>query len=198
VCFQLNQLAFMPMVGMGNAVSILVGRHLGGDKPELAWRTSWVAAGMCLSYMTAIAIAFVTIPDVLMFPFSVGANPEQFSQLRGVAATLLWFVAFYSLFDTGNIIFSGTLKGAGDTRFVMVVTVCLSITMLVIPSILVVKLHWGLYTAWSFATAYVCALAVVFMMRVIAGKWKSMRVIERAPHPPAGAKLPTLTGEVEP
>jgi MATE family multidrug resistance protein len=38
-------------------------------------------------------------------------------------------------------------------------------------------LNW----AWGFATAYIIALSVVFMLRFRHGKWKSMRVIEQAP-----------------
>jgi multidrug resistance protein, MATE family len=41
----------------------------------------------------------------------------------------------------------------------------------------------GLYTAWTLATVYVCALGVAFMLRYRQGKWKKMRVIE-APEAP--------------
>jgi len=86
-----------------------------------------------------------------------------------------------SLFDTGNIIFAAALKGAGDTRFVMRVAVILSWSIMVLPTYLVVKWGRGLYTAWIFATIYVCVLAFVYLLRFVHGKWKSMRVIEAPP-----------------
>ena len=33
IAFQINTLAFMPMIGFSTAVSTLVGRYLGADKP---------------------------------------------------------------------------------------------------------------------------------------------------------------------
>jgi MATE family multidrug resistance protein len=178
IVFQLNQVAFMPMIGMGTAVSVLVGQRLGDDKPQLAVRTTWNAALMCFAYMSLIAIGYVTIPGLFMLPFAGYADPAQFAPTREVIIKLLYFVAFYSLFDTGNIIFSATLKGAGDTRFVMIWSVGLSWLLLVVPSWLAWRYHWGLYAVWFFATSYVCLLAAVFLGRVLHGKWKTMRVIE--------------------
>jgi len=39
----------------------------------------------------------------------------------------------------------------------------------------------GLYTAWTLATLYICALGLAFMLRYRKGKWKKMRVIEAQP-----------------
>lgn len=179
--FQINHLAFMPMVGMGTAVTVLVGQRLGDEKPHLAVRTTWVAGVMCFIYMTAISLGYVVFPDAFLYPFSHYANASEFAPLQHICVVLLWFVAFYSVFDTGNIIFSATLKGAGDTRFVMFMSIGLGLMLLVVPSILTVKLGWGLYTIWFFATAYVTVLAVAFLLRVVAGRWKHMRVIEKSP-----------------
>jgi multidrug resistance protein, MATE family len=191
--FQINHLAFMPMVGMGTAVTVLVGQRLGSDEPRIASRTTWVASAMCFAYMTSISVGYIVLPDAFLYPFSASTSAAEFLPLRHLCIVLLWFVAFYSVFDTGNIIFAATLKGAGDTRFVMVMSVALSIVLLVIPSILTVTLKWGLYTLWFFATAYVTVLAIAFLLRVIAGKWKHMRVIEKVPLSvvPGGIHIPT-------
>ena len=39
---------------------------------------------------------------------------------------LLRFVAAYCLFDAMCVVFTGTLKGAGDTRFIMIVSLLLT------------------------------------------------------------------------
>jgi MATE family multidrug resistance protein len=39
----------------------------------------------------------------------------------------------------------------------------------------------GLYTAWTLATIYICALGMAFMLRYRQGRWKKMRVIEDRP-----------------
>ena len=95
---------------------------------------------------------------------------------------LLIFVAVYSLFDTGNIIFAAAIKGAGDTRFVTWTIAIMSTGLMVAPVYISVKFfNAGLFAAWVFITAYVCLIALVFWWRFKQGKWKSMRVIEAHP-----------------
>lgn len=100
-------------------------------------------------------------------------------------------MAFYCLFDSGNIIFAAALKGAGDTRFVMLLTVILSWVIVVFPSWWAMEYGYGVYVAWAFATAYVCILAIVFLLRFLAGKWKTMRVIDVMP-PKVLPKMPQV------
>jgi MATE family multidrug resistance protein len=181
---QINTLSFMPMIGFGIATSVLVGRALGADKPQIAQRTTFSAAKLTFGYMIIIAAGYWLFPNVFMLPFEARASAEQMEAMRPIVKTLLYFVSFYCLFDTGNIIFSAALKGAGDTRFVMYGSVVLNWLIMVIPSWAAITFLQGrakLYTAWSALTAYVCALAILFFLRFLAGKWKTMRVIEKAP-----------------
>jgi MATE family multidrug resistance protein len=197
--FQINTLAFMPMIGFATAVSVLVGRYLGSNNPDLAARSTWSATFMTMVYMFSIAAGYWFAPEFFMYPFGAESSPAEFAQLKPLVITLLGFVAVYSLFDTGNIIFSAAVKGAGDTRFVMVVSVVLSWIILVIPSYIAIKIApnlKGFYTAWAAITVYVCVLAVVFLLRFLHGKWKEMRVIEAAV--PVLRKLPPMpTTEVD-
>ncbi|HOK81096.1 MAG TPA: MATE family efflux transporter, partial [bacterium] len=77
------------------------------------------------------------------------------------------------------VIFSSALRGAGDTRFIMTSVGLFSLFILIIPSwVFIVLLHKGIYIAWTIATIYVIALALLFFIRFQKGKWKTMRVIE--------------------
>ncbi|MCK5563888.1 MAG: MATE family efflux transporter [Planctomycetes bacterium] len=197
VVFQLNMLGFVPMSGMGMAVNVLVGQYLGSDRPALAVRSTWSASMMCFGYMVIVSAAFVLVPDVFLAPFAANADPAAFAPCRDIASKLLYFVALYCLFDTGNIIFSATLKGAGDTRFVMYLSLSLSWIVMVLPSYIAMKMGWGIYVIWGFTTSFICSLAVCFFIRFMQGRWKMMRVIEPippAPIPPA-PQVPTI--EVE-
>lgn len=184
ITFRLNILAFMPMIGLGIAVQTLVGQALGQDRPKLAARSTWSAFYVSMTYMTAVAIGYWTVPQWFVQPFVGEANAERMAELAPLVAQLLAFVAFYSLFDTGNIIFAGTLKGAGDTRFVMMLSVGLIWLVMVLPCWLAVRYRLGpddgLYVAWGFATLYVCLCSLAFLGRFLQGRWARMRVIERA------------------
>jgi MATE family multidrug resistance protein len=180
IAFNINTLAFMPMIGCGIAVSVLVGQYLGANKPDLAQKSAYSGFHMTFLYMLTIAAAYVLIPDIFVAPFAVKANPEGMAEIYHLAVVLLRFVAIYSIFDTMNIIFASAIKGAGDTRFVMFMILILSALVLVLPAyVAIVVLGYKLMAAWTIGTFYIAILGWVFYLRFRGGKWKSMRVIEQ-------------------
>ena len=195
IAFNINALAFMPMIGCGIAISVLVGQYLGADKPDLAQTAAYSGFHMTLSYMIAIGAAYVLVPDIFIAPFAHQSDPGSFSEIYRYSVVLLRFVAVYSIFDAMNIIFCSAIKGAGDTRYVMIVTVILSFFVLIIPVYVAVEiLKVGLMISWVLATAYATLLGVVFFMRFLGGKWKTMRVIEL--EPPVPKVRPAKLGRV--
>jgi len=180
LAFNVNSIAFMPIVGLGIAVSVLVGQAMGRGEPEKARYRVRSAAHLTLTYMVLIAALFVLLPKLFLSPFAAAADPEEFAAIGAIAVVLLRFVAVYTTFDGLNIVFSSAIKGAGDTRFVMVMIFCLSMGVLVVPSF--AAIHWfgaSIYLCWSVATAYVISLGLAFYLRYRSGVWTTMRVIER-------------------
>ena len=51
----------------------------------------------------------------------------------------------------------------------------------------VVVFQAGLLAGWTIATVYVSGLGVAFYLRFKSGRWKTLRVIEHVPRPPAPA-----------
>jgi MATE family multidrug resistance protein len=179
IAFNLNMLAFMPMVGLAIGVSSLVGRYLGADRPDLAERATWSAFQLGFAYMVACGLAYVLVPGLLLAPYRAGSTSAGFAEVEAIAAVLLRFVAFYATFDTANLIFSGCLKGAGDTAYPMKTTTVLAWAVMLGPAYIgCVLLPGGVYVAWSTATAYVLLLGLMMFRRFRAGGWKGLRVIE--------------------
>lgn len=182
IAFNINTLAFMPMIGFGIAVSVSVGQYLGKDRPDLAERSVYSGFHLTFLYMTTMAALYVLVPDLFLRPFAAQADAERFAAIRAMAVVFLRFVAVYSVFDTLNIIFASAIKGAGDTRYVVVMILVVSSLVLVVPTyIALVFLGAGIYAGWFFASAYIILLGFVFLARFLKGKWKSMRVIEEIP-----------------
>jgi MATE family multidrug resistance protein len=69
IAFTLNIVAFLPMLGIGQAVSVLVGQRLGENRPALAARSTWTGLGVAATYMSSIALLFVLMPNTLVRPF---------------------------------------------------------------------------------------------------------------------------------
>ncbi len=186
IAFNINTLAFMPMIGFGIAVSVLVGRYIGRGRPDLASRSTYSGFLMTMLYMSTVAFLYVAVPGIFTAPYAAGSGEALFPEIRRLTEVLLRFVALYSIFDTMNIIFASAIKGAGDTRFVMYIIVLMSGCVLVIPTwYLVMVMGLGIMAAWVVATTYVILLGFVFYLRFLQGKWKVMRVIEETPaiHP---------------
>ncbi|MAG13550.1 MAG: MATE family efflux transporter [Spirochaetales bacterium] len=180
ITFNINTLAFMPMMGFGVAITVLVGQFVGSENPEKAERTVYSGVHLCFIYMTTIALAYVLVPQIFLVAFSAKADPAQFEPVRNFIVVMLRFVAVYTMFDTSIIVFASALKGAGDTRFVMIMIVCLSIGGLAIPSyIAIAVLEVGVFAAWYIISGYIFLLAITFLLRFLSGKWKGMRVIEQ-------------------
>jgi MATE family multidrug resistance protein len=177
----LNLLAYLPTMGMAQAVAVLVGRRLGEDQPDLAERSAWTGFGLAWVIMATVALLYILIPGPLVSLFESAGEPALWGAVAEMAPVLLRFVAVYCLFDSLNLVFSSALRGAGDTRFVTLVVVLLSFPIMVAPTWVSWRYGWGVYWAWGFASAYVIALALTFMWRFRQGKWKAMRVIEAVP-----------------
>ena len=128
MAFSVSTLAYMPIYGLHIAVSVLVGEHLGENRDRLAARASYTALQISLAYMLLISLFYFLAPDIFLRGFFSGAaagSPEQVA-VRNMAAMLLQFVAAYNLLDATQMIFAGTLKGAGDTRFLFGVSLALA------------------------------------------------------------------------
>lgn len=178
IAFNINNLAFMPMLGFGLGVSVLVGQALGEKDPARASRVTWSGLHFTLAYASIFVLLYVLTPDLFIMPFTVG-DPEGFIEIRSHAVVLLRFIAAYTIFDTLNIVFSGTLKGAGDTRFIIKVMLAMTVFALALPA--AAAISWfgaGLYAIWMILTVEACLLGIVFLLRFSQGKWKKMRVIE--------------------
>jgi MATE family multidrug resistance protein len=178
ITFSINMMGLLPMLGIGQAVGVLVGQRLGQDRPDIAERTTWTGLQLAGVYIGTACIAYFAIPHGLMYVFRNDVDSKG-PEVEALVPILLHFASVYSLADCGNIVFSFALRGAGDTRFVTFMVLSLAWPLMVVPTWAAWYFGWGLYWAWTFASAYIIALGVAFLLRFRAGKWKSMRVIER-------------------
>jgi MATE family multidrug resistance protein len=175
---RLNMIAFLPMMGLGQAVCILVGQGLGKNRPDLAEKTTYNGLRWMFGYMCLVALAYVTIPGVLLAVFEGDREPEKYMAIAALVPRLLLYVAVFSLADAINLSFAFALRGAGDTKFVTLLTFSLAWPLMVIPTFFVVTFGGSVYWAWVFVTAHIIAMSICFWFRFRSGKWKAMRVIE--------------------
>jgi MATE family multidrug resistance protein len=178
IAFTLNLIPILPVLGLSQAVAVLVGRRMGEGQPELARRVTWTGFALALSYTAGVSVLFCTIPEVLAGAFRSEGSAASWGEVMRHMSVLLRFVAFYALFDCLTYVVSAALRGAGDTRFVAAVALGLSWPVMVLPSWLAWHYGWGLYWGWTFASLYVVLLSLTVLARFRQGRWQSVRVIE--------------------
>lgn len=184
LAFNINSLAFMPLIGAGIALSTLVGQRLGADDPDGAEYCTWTGVYLAVGYMGVMSLVYLMLPDLFLMPYGVGASGPEFEAARELARSLLRIVAVYCVFDAGFIMFTAALKGAGDTRYVMYGSVALGWFVMVLPPLVLVTWYdAGIYTVWAFIVAFLIGGCLLFYRRFRGGKWKQMRVIETGPPP---------------
>jgi len=183
IVLSIESLSFMPMIGFHIGNSILVGQSVGKGRPEEGEYATMSALHITLCYMALVAVVFVGFPEPLLWLFKPeGQTAAQYAGILSLGVPLMRFVAVFCFFDALNLVFSGALKGAGDTRFIMWTIGVLSVSVMIVPVFVAAEvLGRGVYTLWVLATLYICGLGIVFMLRYFQGSWKRMRVIEAEP-----------------
>jgi MATE family multidrug resistance protein len=157
LAFRISQVAFMPVWGFGMATAVLVGQKLGEDRADLAVRAARTTLTLSMIYMGAISLVFVLAPRLFLQTFFThGEAPAATASIptgvdvEAMTSYLMRFVAAYNMFDAAVIIFVSVLRGAGDTRFVMFVSCCMSFLMALGTYVGVNVLEFSVYSAWWF------------------------------------------------
>jgi MATE family multidrug resistance protein len=105
--------AMVPL-GISSAAAVRVGQALGRRDPLAAARSGWTALVLGAGFMSLAAFAFVSFPRQLIRLFTT--DPA----VIGPGVSLLFVAAVFQLFDGIQMVATGALRGAGDTRTPMV------------------------------------------------------------------------------
>ncbi|MGA2613350.1 MAG: MATE family efflux transporter [Spirochaetia bacterium] len=177
ITFNYDLVSFIPMLGVGAATTALVGHRMGAGDPAGARKVAFLGLRLGWGYAALMGIVFVAGAPVLV-QFFAGGFTTQDQSILPIAQTLLRMAALYTMADAANVVFSGALRGAGDTRWVMVVSgilhwvmasgAYLFIKILVLPPVLV----------WLFFIVFVFSLGLSMFLRHRRGKWMSIRMVE--------------------
>ena len=172
-CFTVNYLLFAPMEGFALGASTLVAQAIGRGDPDGAVRDArrTMVLGLAfVSVLSALSIVFAH-PVLSLFASRAGASAAQFHAL---GFTLLLLLAAWQVFDAAEIILCGALKGAGDTRFVMLWTL-LSAFVLWLPLVFVVRAcHNTMPALWLTMVVDVVVRCIGTYVRWRRGAWRKI------------------------
>src|SRR5207237_4831910 len=114
VAITLAALTFMVPLGVGAAASVRVGQAIGAGDASRA-RAAAHAAYICgVGFMCVTALAFLLAPKMLA---SMMTNDPA---VVAIAATLIPVAGVFQVFDGGQAVGAGVLRGIGDTRAALI------------------------------------------------------------------------------
>lgn len=164
-------LSFMPGFGFAIAATTLVGQSLGAERPDRAERQGYTAYRLGAGLMAAVGILF------LLFPAQIVGFFTDDPVVIALGTMPLRMVGLIQPLLASNMIFGGALRGAGDTRFPMVVTgVGTFLIRLPIAYLFAIVFGWGLPGAWGALIFDFTVRGVVNFLRFRSGRWKTVEV----------------------
>lgn len=144
---------FMVPLGISSAAAVRVGQNLGRGDAASARRAGWSAILLGAGFMTCAGLVFLSIPTMIARAFSPDPNVVR------IGATLLLVAAAFQLFDGLQVVTTGALRGAGDTRTPMIANfIAYWLIGLPMGYILGFRMGWGALGIWI---GLCCGLIVV-------------------------------------
>lgn len=155
--------------GMQIAASSFTGRNLGEKKPELAEEYSNEIRRMGFIFSSCVGIIFFFGGYQLSSIFTSEPSVLQISARVLKIATLITFP------QNSLLIFSGCLRGAGDTTYPLISSLIGMIFARVsLAALFVLVFHLGLEGAWAAALIDQSIRSILIYFRFKSGKWKEI------------------------
>ncbi len=153
--------AFMGAVALSAGTTTLVGQCVGARRPEDARRAVHRVLRLGYGLSAVMAVVYLGVPERLMALF---VEREDLELLLPFARPLFLVVVVCLVFDTMFHVVYGALRGAGDTKYPMVVNIG-SAWLLFVPATLLVTPVFGLIGAWSCLILHVVVMAGLLRWR---------------------------------
>lgn len=169
ISIQLMSISYTVGFGVAAAAAVLVGQYIGAKNLAAAERSAYTAVKMAIAYMGIVGLAFLLFPEAVIAFFNDDPEVVRFGRQALIVA------AFFQVFDACGLVFTGALRGAGDTRWTMFAAfIGAWVCFLPLSYFLAMSLGMGFLGAWLGATVYICGLGLACFHRFRQGAWKKM------------------------
>ncbi|UCG17408.1 MAG: MATE family efflux transporter [Phycisphaerales bacterium] len=193
VVWQYLRISFMPCLGIGFALTALVGRAIGESDCARAVRLARIAiAGMAL-YMAVLSVIYFVGRHSFVALFN--GDP----QIVRIGASVLICASIFQVFDAMGMGYNSALRGAGDTLWPSVVFVVTHWVIVIGGGFAMVHLfpELGSLGPWIAATVLIILVGWVMWWRWHARKWMTIDLLgqeEDAGLAPGDRAEPALAG----
>ena len=168
----IESLSFTLGEAFGIAAMTYVGQFLGKKDYKSAGEYANSSFFICVMVMSFLGLVFFIFPEFLLSVFT-----KDIEVIR-TGATLLRIVAFTQPFFASYIVYSGSLRGAGDTKSPMVISLISKVFIRIIFTFIFYFIGFGVTGAWCAMLIDQIIHGTLIYIRYKNDKWKNIRVIE--------------------
>jgi len=153
------------------AASALVGQELGKGSSQKALKNGYICTIIAMMVMSTFGLLFFIIPQFLVSLFTKDKDVIE------LATMALKIVSICQPFSGASMVLAGALRGAGDTKSVLLITY-LGIFLIRIPItyLFLDVLNFGLAGAWIVMTIDLAIRSSIAFYVFKRGKWKYLQV----------------------
>ena len=177
IALQCGAVTFMVPLGFSQAATVRVGLYAGRQDPAGVYRAGITALGLGIAFMAVTCAILLTFPEPIIALF-LDETMEASLDVLALGVTFLMFCAFFQVFDAGQVIGMGILRGLKDTRVPMIYA-AIAYWLVGLTSSYALAFHAGLggegiWIGLLFALVVAAALLVTRFLRLqrrLAGGW---------------------------
>ncbi len=118
VAMQIASLSFMVPLGFGQVATVRVGRAYGARDAKGLYYAGWSAYMLGIGFMALMALLMTIMPNFFIGAFLNLHDPVNVDVIP-LAASFLILAAVFQIFDGGQVVAAGMLRGLQDTRIPM-------------------------------------------------------------------------------
>jgi putative MATE family efflux protein len=170
----ISMFIYLFALAIGTGTAIIVGRLVGGDRSEDAYRRVWQSVKAALLVTFGMIVIVTLFREQLVQVFT--NNPEVIQ----IGASVLLLSVLLETGRTVNIVIINSLRAAGDAKFPVYIgflsMVCLSLPL---GYFFVFILDLGLVGVWLAISADEWTRATIVYFRWKSKKWKKYSLVEQ-------------------
>ncbi len=171
ICMTILNLSFAFGDGLAIASSSLVGQSLGAKRPDMAIVYGKTGQRIAFAVSTVLFLIFIFGRNVL-----VGLFTDD-SQIIALGGIIMIVIAFSTHAQTSQVVVSGCLRGAGDTKFVaMTSLISVAIIRPFLTWALCIPCGFGLVGAWFALIIDQVMRLIINFARFNGGKWTKIDI----------------------
>jgi multidrug resistance protein, MATE family len=165
--------SFLPGGAISTATTTLVGQAIGAGSFREARRVFWHSLALTGGYMgTAGLVFFAARRDIVSF---FNDDPA----IIAVGSVILIYAAVWQVFDALYTASAGSLRGAGDTFYTMLIYFGFGWIVFLPSAYLACHVfHGGVQGAWATAAGFIAVAGVCAFIRWQRGGWERIRICQ--------------------